>query len=295
MNERKRHVILTAQQLFKDKGFANTSLQDIINQSNISKGTFYNYFSSKNEFFIAILEYVHEEESIRRDELLIGQDRANKQIFAEQISIRLQTNREYHLLPIFEAIFHSGDSDLKHFTKKHYLLELSWMKKRLIDIYGEQARPHASDGAVILYGMIQHIMHAWTAWSKVKVDIQKLMTFTLNRLDAVMNDLMQSKEVFLSDHILFSPIKDTYKQAHTKKQLLEQLLKFKQAVAKETKAENMQYINFIIEELEIDTPRLFVLKTVLQSFRQSFIGATNEIEARKLANNIWTFIHKEQR
>lgn len=294
MNERKRHVILTAQQLFKDKGFANTSLQDIINQSNISKGTFYNYFSSKNEFLIAILEYVHDEESMRRDELLIGQDLANKQIFAEQISIRLQINREYHLLPIYEAIFHSGDAELKNFTKKHHLLELSWLRKRLIDIYGEQAKSYTPDGAVMLYGIIQHMMHAWTACSKVKVDIQQLITFTINRLDAMMKDMIQREEVFLGDRILFSNINDTYKQAPTKKQLLEKLSEFQQAVEDEADDENLQYIHFLNEELKTETPRLFVLKTVLQSFRKSFIGAPHEMEARRLSNKIWIYINKEQ-
>ena len=54
MNNKKHQVLLTAQRLFIEKGFAATSVQDIINESKISKGTFYNYFSSKNECIIAI-------------------------------------------------------------------------------------------------------------------------------------------------------------------------------------------------------------------------------------------------
>ena len=54
MNDRKQHVINKAHQLFIDKGFQATSIQDILDYSGISKGTFYNYFSSKNELLIAI-------------------------------------------------------------------------------------------------------------------------------------------------------------------------------------------------------------------------------------------------
>lgn len=48
MNKRKKHVMDKAHELFIENGFQHTSIQDILAASNISKGTFYNYFSSKN-------------------------------------------------------------------------------------------------------------------------------------------------------------------------------------------------------------------------------------------------------
>ncbi|MDY0395878.1 TetR/AcrR family transcriptional regulator [Virgibacillus halophilus] len=61
MNEKKKRVIDVALELFIEKGFAQTSIQDIIQAAEISKGTFYNYFPSKNECLIAILAYVDRE------------------------------------------------------------------------------------------------------------------------------------------------------------------------------------------------------------------------------------------
>lgn len=241
---------------------------------------------------MAILEYAHEEEAMRRHELLIGQDPTNKQVFAEQISIRMQVNREYHLLPIYEAIFHSGDPELKNVTKKHHLLELSWLRKRLVDIYGEDAKPYASDGAVIMHGIIQHMMHAWSSTSKEKVNIDKLITFTINRLDSIMTNMIETKEVFLGDQVMFAHIKEPPQHTPTKKQLLEQLDELQQAVANKVDEENIQYIQFLIQELQTETPRLYILKTVLQSFRKAFIGVPYEVKARNLAHNIWTYIIK---
>lgn len=60
MNNRKMHVIQKAHQLFLEKGFQATSIQDILDYSGISKGTFYNYFSSKNELLISIFKTLHE-------------------------------------------------------------------------------------------------------------------------------------------------------------------------------------------------------------------------------------------
>ena len=56
MKKRKRQIIQAARTLFIEKGFVNTSILDIIAAANISKGTFYNHFSSKNECLIAIIE-----------------------------------------------------------------------------------------------------------------------------------------------------------------------------------------------------------------------------------------------
>lgn len=58
---RKDAILKTAQQLFFEKGFAETSIQDILNALSISKGGFYHYFDSKN----ALLEEICRENSAR--------------------------------------------------------------------------------------------------------------------------------------------------------------------------------------------------------------------------------------
>jgi len=78
MNDRKRQVIAVAKELFIKNGVITTSVQDIIDEAQISKGTFYNYFSSKNACLIAILEQGNNETFLRRQEILNGQDVSDK-------------------------------------------------------------------------------------------------------------------------------------------------------------------------------------------------------------------------
>src|SRR5690625_3826865 len=89
MNKKKKNDILTAKKLFSTKGFNESSVQDIITECNISKGTFYNYFSSKNEFLIAYLEMARDEEIKRRENLykLKGRTESDQDIFAKQIIV----------------------------------------------------------------------------------------------------------------------------------------------------------------------------------------------------------------
>src|SRR5699024_6262865 len=119
MNDRKRQVIAVAKELFIENGVITTSVQDIITAAKISKGTFYNYFPSKSACLIAIIEQGNDETSLRRREILSGQDPSDKKILARQISIHLLVHREHNLIPIFQAIHYSDDQDLKTAVKRY--------------------------------------------------------------------------------------------------------------------------------------------------------------------------------
>lgn len=54
--ERRQEIIRTAFTLFSEKGFENTTIQDIAAQMNVSVGLCYRYFKSKTEIFEATCE-----------------------------------------------------------------------------------------------------------------------------------------------------------------------------------------------------------------------------------------------
>ena len=270
MNDRKRQVLLTAQRLFVEKGFSATSVQDILDEAKISKGTFYNYFSTKNECLIAILNNGRKETMVRRQELLIGQDLSDKSILADQISIRQQVNRDHNLLPIFEAIFHSGDSELREFGKKHHLAELSWLAGRLVDVYGEEAAPYSSDCAVLSVGMMQHLMHVLSASSKEELDTSNVVTFVLRRLDSIMGDMIATNDRILGDYTFLYPEENQHKKTKLKQHLLEQLDDFKHILEdKAAEPDSKQYVEFMLEEMQEEQPRLFLLETSCTLFSKN--------------------------
>jgi TetR/AcrR family transcriptional repressor of nem operon len=52
----KENIVQESLQLFSLKGFLGTSMNDILEAANTSKGGFYNHFKSKEELFYAVLE-----------------------------------------------------------------------------------------------------------------------------------------------------------------------------------------------------------------------------------------------
>jgi AcrR family transcriptional regulator len=60
---RKNEILSTARQFFFYKGFEKTSIQDIIDELGIAKGTFYHYFSSKMDLLDELMEAITDEMS----------------------------------------------------------------------------------------------------------------------------------------------------------------------------------------------------------------------------------------
>lgn len=60
-NERRERIIGAAWKLFREKGFAEATINDIINEAGISKGTFYYYFRSKDDLLDTLSEILDRE------------------------------------------------------------------------------------------------------------------------------------------------------------------------------------------------------------------------------------------
>ncbi|MBK8240002.1 MAG: TetR/AcrR family transcriptional regulator [Deltaproteobacteria bacterium] len=55
-NERREAILQAAQRVFRDKGYHQASVHDIIDEARIARGTFYLYFTSKQEIFAVLVD-----------------------------------------------------------------------------------------------------------------------------------------------------------------------------------------------------------------------------------------------
>jgi AcrR family transcriptional regulator len=60
--ERISQIISAAEDVFTQKGFADARMDDIAEETGLSKGTLYNYFKSKDDLIIAILDRIFQRE-----------------------------------------------------------------------------------------------------------------------------------------------------------------------------------------------------------------------------------------
>jgi AcrR family transcriptional regulator len=134
--ERRLEIIETAGKLFRDKGYTNTSVEAIIREMGVAKGTFYYYFKSKEEVLEAIVDHTLDQivamaEQIANDpsmdaltkmELLLSNSQIGDEDTKEVVEhLHLPANRELHevsniqtvlrLSPVFAKIVEQGNEE----------------------------------------------------------------------------------------------------------------------------------------------------------------------------------------
>jgi AcrR family transcriptional regulator len=90
-DERRSEIVSTARRLFEEREYEHTTMQDLMKELNIAKGTIYHYFASKEELLEAVVEDIIDGE-FRRKQALVDRCRVEK-LSAIEIIVRMVTDR----------------------------------------------------------------------------------------------------------------------------------------------------------------------------------------------------------
>ncbi|PAE26604.1 TetR/AcrR family transcriptional regulator [Bacillus sp. 7894-2] len=264
MNNRKMHVIKKAHQLFLDKGFQATSIQDILDYSGISKGTFYNYFSSKNELLISIFKTLHEKMESERNKLLIGQDPSSLEVFTQQIELQMNMNRTNKLVALFEEVLVSNDPELKQFIKEGQLRMVDWIFSRFIEIFGEDKKPYLLDCAVMFLGILHHNVKYYTKFFEFSSSINPVVRYSVERIRKVVEEVSSAGDYLLNPELIENRFRQTdHKNMYI---LCKSILTLKKSIKQEDLNDCMDLLDFIQEEMiHSKKPRKFLIESALQS------------------------------
>ena len=80
-NERTSQIITAAEGVFSKKGFSAARMDDIAEETGLSKGTLYLYFKSKNDIIIAILDRIFQREFKVIEQIDISKTNATESIW----------------------------------------------------------------------------------------------------------------------------------------------------------------------------------------------------------------------
>ncbi|WP_188207581.1 TetR/AcrR family transcriptional regulator [Alkalibacillus aidingensis] len=189
MQEKKKRIIAASVDLFAEKGFHATSVQEIVGRANVAKGSFYNYFQSKNELVHSIYDYYY---AVIQEQMDVAKQEGGspKESLAKQLEVFykvLLENKPLINMMINEKIPLGEDMEglLINIRRQNH----EWLRTNVKAIYGERVRPYLLDVIVVLEGMLQGYAN-WLINDEESVDLNRLPTFIVERLDDVTEQLI---------------------------------------------------------------------------------------------------------
>ena len=292
MNKRKKIVAEHALALFIEKGIRQTSIQDILDRTGISKGTFYNYFSSKHECVSAILEQARYDATLTRAEIMIGKDPRDVDVLVEQITVLSTINQSRGLSLVFEEILHSGDIELKKLVLKYRVLELQWLASRLIEVFGDEIEEHAFEGAVLFYGIMQNLSFTAKLIHQNTLEIKAIADATMKYLKVIVQMMIVEKTTVLDTQNVNVFIGSFSKAELSVGECIEQFEAF-QRQSGFTKSQQ-DVTDALMDEIKQQSPREIVIDALLRAFTNEFKDTAFTNEVKELASSIW-YIKKQKR
>ena len=287
MNNRKRRVADVALRLFVEKGIQQTSVQEIIEQADISKGTFYNYFSSKNDCISKILEDLRYDASQKRKEMQVNRDEKDRNVLIEQISILFKLNEERNLHPLFEAILNSNEKDLKKLVLHHRMHEIEWLAERFVEVYGMHIKDYAFEATLLFYGMMQNIMFT-TRITNMPHSLHQIVDVILYYIEIILPKMIEKDCALIDLSAIHLLSKSVDRRLVTKEEILEMASYIEKEVSFTQEQEDL--FTVILSELQQDRIRKSVLQSLLKPFNREFSQTPLKGQIDTFTNMVWYYL-----
>jgi AcrR family transcriptional regulator len=262
MKEKEKLIIETSIKLFATKGFNATSVQEIVNECDISKGAFYLYFKSKEALLLAIMNYYFKMITDKVNEIE-NEDLSPYEKFQKQLEcqlIEICKHKEFIIMQIRENAMPFNDeihdllSEMKMNTHRYY-------KRRLFGIYGKKIEPYFWDITMMIQGFFHSYLEL-VMLDKIELDFSYLSHFILKRTDDLVEGLLRSGDIpVLSFEKLDDLVKDFTSSNRINESTLVHMIEDALEVAED---ENIQIsLEVMKEEIQKDATRPVVIRGML--------------------------------
>ncbi|MFF2460043.1 TetR/AcrR family transcriptional regulator [Peribacillus simplex] len=198
MKEKNKMIIDKSVELFAEKGYHATSVQEIAEKCGIAKGSFYNHFKSKEELLVSIFKFYYEALTESLLDLELDASLSSKDKFMRQITVHIE-----HMTGNTNLIQMMMQEQMVHISKEldgflHYMHEegLIWFKRKIIELYPGLSADLLPDCTIIMdslfKGYIGILIRKQNAF-----DVELLPSFILNRMDSIIASLQNNEDPLL--------------------------------------------------------------------------------------------------
>ncbi|WP_174612943.1 TetR/AcrR family transcriptional regulator [Virgibacillus ihumii] len=274
MNEKKKKIIETSFELFARKGFYATSIQEIADKSNLSKGAFYLHFQSKDELLLELFKYYYDliQENVQN---AVDEKRSAKENFVKQVEVQFREilrHKSFIITQLKEQAI-TLNQELFEFVRLMEYETHNWYKQTLISIYGERIKPYVADLVNIIEGIKNRYFQVLIR-SDMEVDIDELASFIVEQFDTIAANLLSNNTPPILTEEKLQPIFSDIKlpEKMIKKEVINTLLEM-QKLLNDLKLDDKEInelqgvIDFMISEMKKPDTKEFVIQGLLANFK----------------------------
>ncbi|KOY14921.1 TetR/AcrR family transcriptional regulator [Paenibacillus xylanivorans] len=292
MNKRKQMLLDSALVLFEKHGVTSTSIQMILDESGVSKGTFYKFFGSKDECILAILEQRAQEDMKIRKDLESQSYASDFDLLVDQIMMPMILPEKQRVVELFWTGFYSEDCDLENLTR----MQLNWLSERLVQVFGEELEPFAFEGAIFCFGMVHQISNTWRNFHLDQPDWNHLVPKVLNYIGILLRSMLERQEHIIDFPSLSMIAPDSKEIALDKNNLIAGLQKFSHSILQSEvsiKAKELtKGLLYLVEQKEIN---ISMLEVTLQAFQMELESGSLQFEASRIVNDCRSYLEQIRR
>lgn len=202
MNQKKISLIEAGMKLFAEQGYHLTSIQEIAEEAGISKGAFYLYFTSKEDFIVTAIQYFYTKLTKQIDTAHLP-EKSPEDNFADQINTVMKfifQHRNFIIMYLREDIS-IGDQAvqiLQQLKTDNY----HWLKQNVAAIYGNKIDRYMNDLVTQIEGLISGFVEKIVI-DGIQIDQDRIGPYLINRLDEMVKGMLAKKEqpLITADHL----------------------------------------------------------------------------------------------
>ncbi|MBC1922672.1 TetR/AcrR family transcriptional regulator [Listeria grayi] len=209
MKTKKSQIVLAAKELFQTKGYFQVSVQDIIDKSSVSKGTFYNYFTSKEELAIAIFKQEHAILFQRLEQIMSNQSQTKKDNFIDVLKMMIYFNKNNGEVLDVTISNGVGDKEFNEYLRGIRYKGIEFLKQMLVDVYGKRVKKYEADITWMLCGMLIIAVLTMAHKNMDESFIDRILLYIMRRMDVLVEDIVQTEDLMMTKEDIEAIISDS--------------------------------------------------------------------------------------
>lgn len=195
MEDKKQYIIKCAHQLFKEKGYLETSIQNILETADVSKGTFYKYFLSKSDLTLVLLKNLDVQLSTQFSYDFFNSVGETDIEHTKQLVYQLKKfEKENALRRIMTEAVVDKDPALLEFIQQRRQKSLVWLYQCIEHVFGQQFPNAITDATLFLQALLTNLTK-YSFTGVEEISLKKVIDHCFEQLNLCM-DYMNRQPLF---------------------------------------------------------------------------------------------------